>query len=299
MDFGRFLLGKSQLAMVKPNLIMMKQPELGHKILELRKAKGFTQEELVERCNINVRTIQRIEAGEVTPRSYTIKSIMDALEYDFSSLVIEKEEDKAPNEEAPRERRFIKVAFFVGIVYFMLALIEGIVDLLPVIGEPEDQLMVGDWYALIKVSVIATYAVFMLGFYRISLVHPNTLVMLSSILLIAGTTLTLSGDIYSFYTGNIDFIYIQVLKAILLGGFYVTFGIGIWRYQSQFGSLASAAGVLGIISGVAFLTVIFAVPGLIVFTVFEILQLVFLFKVYKYKEKEKQDWQSKGLPAFG
>src|SRR5690554_7290918 len=108
MDFGRFLLGKSQLAMVKPNLIMMKQPELGHKILELRKAKGFTQEELVERCNINVRTIQRIEAGEVTPRSYTIKSIMDALEYDFSSLVIEKEEDKAPNEEAPRERRFIK-----------------------------------------------------------------------------------------------------------------------------------------------------------------------------------------------
>src|SRR5690554_4642714 len=86
MDFGRFLLGKSQLAMVKPNLIMMKQPELGHKILELRKAKGFTQEELVERCNINVRTIQRIEAGEVTPRSYTLKTILEVLDYDFNQM---------------------------------------------------------------------------------------------------------------------------------------------------------------------------------------------------------------------
>ena len=28
----------------------MKQPELGKKISELRKAKGFTQEELVRKC---------------------------------------------------------------------------------------------------------------------------------------------------------------------------------------------------------------------------------------------------------
>jgi transcriptional regulator with XRE-family HTH domain len=31
----------------------MKQPELGRKISELRKANGWTQEELVERCNMN------------------------------------------------------------------------------------------------------------------------------------------------------------------------------------------------------------------------------------------------------
>ena len=57
-------------------LHIMKQPELGKKILELRKQKGFTQEELVEQCNINVRTIQRIESGEVSPRSYTIKAMI-------------------------------------------------------------------------------------------------------------------------------------------------------------------------------------------------------------------------------
>jgi len=61
----------------------MKQPELGRKIAELRKSKGLTQEELVERCNLNVRTIQRIEAGEVTPRSYTVKVIFAALDYSY------------------------------------------------------------------------------------------------------------------------------------------------------------------------------------------------------------------------
>jgi transcriptional regulator with XRE-family HTH domain len=59
----------------------MNQPELGKKIAELRKAKGLTQEELVEKCNLNVRTLQRIESGEVTPRSYTIKLIFTALDY--------------------------------------------------------------------------------------------------------------------------------------------------------------------------------------------------------------------------
>jgi len=46
----------------------MKQPLLGKKISELRKQKGLTQEDLVEKCNITVRTIQRIESGETTPR---------------------------------------------------------------------------------------------------------------------------------------------------------------------------------------------------------------------------------------
>ena len=62
----------------------MKQPDLGKKIAELRKAKSLTQEELVEKCNLNVRTLQRIESGVVTPRSYTIKTIFTALEYNIN-----------------------------------------------------------------------------------------------------------------------------------------------------------------------------------------------------------------------
>lgn len=65
----------------------MKQQELGAKLAELRKAKGLTQEDLVAKCNINVRTLQRIEAGEVIPRSYTLLSILSVLEVDYSDFV--------------------------------------------------------------------------------------------------------------------------------------------------------------------------------------------------------------------
>ncbi|MBN2523008.1 MAG: helix-turn-helix domain-containing protein, partial [Bacteroidales bacterium] len=70
---------------------MIQQPELGKKIADLRKAKGLTQEELVDRCNLNVRTLQRIESGEVTPRTYTIRLIFEALDFSFEESPTDKE----------------------------------------------------------------------------------------------------------------------------------------------------------------------------------------------------------------
>lgn len=61
----------------------MQQPELGKKISELRLAKGLTQSELAEKCNLSLRTIQRIELAEVDPRSDTIKRIFNSMDYDF------------------------------------------------------------------------------------------------------------------------------------------------------------------------------------------------------------------------
>lgn len=64
---------------------MIQQPELGRKIADSRKARGLTQEDLVEKCNLSVRTLQRIEAGEVTPRSFTVKLIFEALELNYDN----------------------------------------------------------------------------------------------------------------------------------------------------------------------------------------------------------------------
>lgn len=61
----------------------MTQPELGQKISALRLAKGLTQTELAESCNLSLRTIQRIEGSEVLPRAYTVKQIFEALGEDF------------------------------------------------------------------------------------------------------------------------------------------------------------------------------------------------------------------------
>jgi transcriptional regulator with XRE-family HTH domain len=64
----------------------MKQPDLGLKIIDLRQTKGLTQEELVKQCKISVRTLQRIESGEVEPRGYTLRLISKVLDFDFFSL---------------------------------------------------------------------------------------------------------------------------------------------------------------------------------------------------------------------
>ena len=53
------------------------------KLFEIRNAKGLTQADLAKRCNLTARTVQRIEAGTVTPRAFTIKLISETLEYDF------------------------------------------------------------------------------------------------------------------------------------------------------------------------------------------------------------------------
>ncbi len=49
----------------------MKQPELGKEISKARKTLNFTQEELADKCSINVRSLQRIENGNVHPRATT------------------------------------------------------------------------------------------------------------------------------------------------------------------------------------------------------------------------------------
>ena len=57
--------------------------DFGKKLVDVRKAKGLTQDEIAEKCKLTTRTIQRIELGVVTPRAFTIRTISDALGVDF------------------------------------------------------------------------------------------------------------------------------------------------------------------------------------------------------------------------
>lgn len=55
-------------------------------IREARLAKGYTQKELSGLANISVRSIQRIENGDIIPRSYTLKTLSQALEIPFETF---------------------------------------------------------------------------------------------------------------------------------------------------------------------------------------------------------------------
>lgn len=68
--------------------------ELSKKIKQLRSNKGFSQEELAERTQLNLRTIQRIEGGESEPRGDTLKRLAHALDVAPNDLIqwIEQED---------------------------------------------------------------------------------------------------------------------------------------------------------------------------------------------------------------
>ena len=65
----------------------MKNIELAKKIKELRTRKGFSQDELAETAQINLRTVQRIESGETEPRGDTLKRLAHALNVTPDELI--------------------------------------------------------------------------------------------------------------------------------------------------------------------------------------------------------------------
>ena len=72
--------------------------KLGKKILELRKKKGFSQEELGERINVTRQTISNWELGETSPNPEQLKllskelniSIDELLDNDIKNVLVEK-----------------------------------------------------------------------------------------------------------------------------------------------------------------------------------------------------------------
>ena len=84
----------------------MKQPDLGTKIVELRKLLSMTQEELANQTGVSTRTIQRIENGAVTPRLTTLKLLSEVLDYDLN--------------ETTNDRRDKIIIFFVHLREFQI-----------------------------------------------------------------------------------------------------------------------------------------------------------------------------------
>ena len=257
----------------------MKQPALGQKISELRKQKGFTQEELVEKCNINVRTIQRIEAGEVMPRSFTLKTILNALGEDLENL----REPESPavenfNFEAINFSAFyIKLAWICGLIYFLIGFVEFAVDYARLY---ENELLISNGaYISMKFIVLITFIYFMWGFVLSGKIFNNYLLKIGAFLLIGITILFYGYDMVSLYFEPFYIEYVLVVRSIFfgLGGFI--FGFALLKLQNSLGRITQVAGGLEIASGVFFILVFIAWLGLIFMIPSIFLQIVLLYKI--------------------
>jgi len=259
----------------------MKQPELGNRISELRKARGLTQEELVEKCNISVRTIQRIETGEVNPRSYTVKTILSALGSDIKEI---QSKVSLPEEYS----RYLKVAWMAGIVYFVLGILEAAMDITRLVNSspiPEETVtefipVLGYgtvFYIVVKILVLLTYVLFIRGFGPIGIMTGNQLLQIIPKVLIGNMVFIIGFDIASLLYEPNDSLFIQFGIAVILGILGIVFGIGLIKLRSTLGTVCIIAGALEIIAGCFLL---FANPiGLVLQMPAVLLEIVILYKM--------------------
>ncbi|MDH7447490.1 helix-turn-helix domain-containing protein [Aquimarina sp. 2201CG14-23] len=276
---------------------IMKQPELGQKISEIRKSKGLTQEELVEQCNISVRTIQRIEAGEVMPRSYTIKTILSVLDYDLEK--ISTEEPKITKEfkklflleiddekEAGFLTRQLNIAWISGIIYFLLGFVEIVADYY---RYEEDQMIINQFaYVFLKITLLVAIVLFTRGFVLTGKIFNNYLLKITAFMFIFVTILFYSFDIISLYVGDFDYRIIIGAESMTYGIIGILFGISVFRLQNALGTIATVTAVFEIITYAFLTTILLSIVGLVFLTPTILLEIILLFKVCEMiKAKEK------------
>lgn len=83
----------------------IKKEQLAEIIKDRRMLKGLTQTELSERTGISLRSIQRIEKGEVLPRSFTVQALAAAL--DFNPGHLRKTPELKPSETSRKAKKII------------------------------------------------------------------------------------------------------------------------------------------------------------------------------------------------
>ncbi|MBE0666200.1 MAG: helix-turn-helix transcriptional regulator, partial [Bacteroidales bacterium] len=268
----------------------MKQPELGRKITELRKGKGLTQEELVDKCNINVRTLQRIEAGEVTPRSYTVKTILAALDYDLSKISDTDGDRRSfsewlketflididPNRSGTFLIKQLNTAWLFGLVYFILGFPEAAAEYFRM--EEGRMIFSIPVYISIKVAVLISFFYFQRGFILVGHMFRNYLLKIMSFVLIFLVFLIITYDIASLFYDSVEREFILGAQALTFGGIGILYGISLITLQRTTGQVPVVAGIFEIAAACFFLTIILAFVGHILLIPAELLEIVILYK---------------------
>jgi len=248
----------------------MEQPNIGIKISQLRQQKGFTQQELSDHCKIDIRTIQRIEAGNVNPRPSTLRLIAAFLEVETSLF------NGNSNSTPSFYKTPLIVAFFSGIVYllnwvFYMQLIP--IDLMSDINPL--------YFSIIHLisSVLFYYGIYILGKTKKSfLMRLGAITIMILVPIFVYASLAIPSDY-----GKEDIM-------LLIGGYMgingILLGIGLLRVKfCRFHFLYIVAGILQILLSpmvIFFWNPLLVSLGLWLVVPFMIILIIITYLEYKY-----------------
>ncbi len=222
----------------------MKQPELGTTISELRNQRGITQKELAESCNIDIRTLQRIESGSVTPRMSTVKLLAAALSCDFNTLLDEQQENPTD-----LSKQFLGFILAIGLLYFVNWLF-----VTPWTSISPASLM-GQHIPIPAEFFLTTYAfsgvIFYYGFNRLGKYHGNLLLQISSVVIMVCLPLFLISVLIATQHGFGKHLITLVVLAMSINS--ILFGIGLFITKGALRNWYKVAGILQLIVAPFFL----------------------------------------------
>lgn len=263
----------------------MQQPELGRRLAALRKERNLTQEDLVVKSYVSVRTIQRIEAGEVMPRLSTVKILLSALGESYESFA-------AKSAEVVNEKKVVSpdsvvnsvlMAATAGALYLISQIILGAMDIAWFTGDHAWGFWMNLIYTSITVVMVTSFALFARGFIVLGNVFENRLLTLVSYIFIVATAGLGVLDITSLFVGNLRGLWILYAAASLVfGALSIVFGVSLLRLQDSMGTLARVAGILEIVMGCMLATVVLFFLSYVILIPAVVIEIIVLYRGYEY-----------------
>ena len=263
----------------------MQQPELGKRLTALRKKRNLTQEELVEKSHVSVRTIQRIETGEVLPRMSTVKILLEALGESYESFstkppqVMEPQKSVLPN----ANRNTVLVAALAGVVYLVSQIILGVMDIAWITSDHGWEFKINAIYMGLTVVMVISYALFARGFIALSNVFENTLLKVVAYMLITATASLGILDATSLTVKDVESLWLPyAVAALMLGALSIVFGVSLIRLQDGMGELSRIAGILEIVTGCLLVTVVLFFIAYVIMIPAVVVEILVLYRGYEY-----------------
>jgi transcriptional regulator with XRE-family HTH domain len=266
--------------MKNENLYTMEQPELGKKIQELRKLKGLTQEELVEKCNINVRTIQRIEAGEVSPRSFTIKTILEVLGVDSDSFFRKSIHEDHMSEFTSEDHNKLRISWIAGIFFVVFSSISIFVELTTLYDYDfsYDEILIR---TILGGVTLTALLFFLRGYQTLGARLGKTTLVYASYIYFAVEAISI-GIFLMLTIYDVDSTTTQLTSGValgmLLGVAELIMGLGIMKLKDEFGSFAQGLGIVKIIFGTMLITVLLSVIAVFMAIPLLVVEVIFLYQ---------------------
>ncbi|MCK5177475.1 MAG: hypothetical protein KAQ92_07135 [Candidatus Aenigmarchaeota archaeon] len=181
----------------------------------------------------------------------------------------------------------LKIAGYAGIVNLTLFIPILILSVMREVGSLSNILVI--LYILSSISTIIFTALFFQGFILIGEKLKNQFLVKSSYIIIIVTIIFCFYDMISLRFIYIENDLISITILFLIGIVNIFFGIGIYKLKDKFGTIATIAGVLEIIIGIMYSSILLVFIAILLTIPVAILEIKILFRAAdKFAEKKSK-----------